>query len=97
MYACFLPSLSVRTVCVFPSEISRRKRFVKVSDIQRGTRGCAENALSRCQSILHAVMKLANQKLLTFLRVYMIGNIASLTKIPKFSGFIQNRLINEIE
>ena len=85
-------------MCLSQRNQSTRKSFVKVSDVQRGTRGCAENALNRCQSILHAVMKLANEKLLAFLRVYMIGNIAPLNENSRrFPGFIQNRLINEID
>src|SRR5689334_25223888 len=74
------------------------KSFVKVSDVQRGTCGCAENALNRRQSILHTMMKLANEKLLAFLSMHMIGNIAPLNEDSRnSSGFVQNRLINEID
>ena len=71
---------------------------MKVSDVQRRTRGCAQNGLDRCQSILHTVMKLANEKLLAFLRVYMIGNIAAFDENPRnVSGLIYDRLINEVD
>ena len=44
------------------------------------------------------MMKLANEKLLAFLSVHMIGNIAPLNENSRrFPGFIQNRLINEID